>query len=104
MTDLLKDLGSTLSDEAKAELQEPVQPEAELPPEEGILAKLIATIEGLNTSLHSMHVQQRILENRLDTVEKYIGYLLNKDPEFAANRAAHEAAMLAAAGAAPTDK
>lgn len=39
------------------------------------------TIKSLEDSIASMHIGIRVLSTRLSTTEKYIAYLLEKDPE-----------------------
>jgi hypothetical protein len=80
MSDLLKDLGKTLSDEAKAVLSpEPLQEDVS---EDGVLGKLIGTIENINTAFNLMSVEITQIKQRVESLEKYVSFLLSKDSQF----------------------
>lgn len=91
---MLKDLGSTLSPEAQAELA-PQEAKQEMS-EGDILAQLIATIENVNTAFAVVQAENRKMKAQISMLEMHMDYLLSKDPEFqAAFKKAQEAAAAA---------
>lgn len=62
-----------------------------------------STAEGINGSLAAMHISLRVLATRVNTLERMVSYLLEKDPEMGpkmraqADSLAAEASVQAAA-------
>lgn len=42
---------------------------------------IASAVQGINDSLAAIHIGMRTLANRVLTLEKMVGYLLEKDPE-----------------------
>jgi len=52
-----------------------------VPNEQDPVEIIMSTIGGLNDSIASMHIGIRVLSTRVATLEKYVAYLMQKDPE-----------------------
>ena len=74
MSDQPNLMDSGVLDEVNAEAQAEGQ-------EDEVLTQIATYIDSLQSSLASMQVGLRIMNNRIGTLEKYVSYLLTKDPE-----------------------
>jgi hypothetical protein len=80
MSDLLKDMSQNLSEEAKELLVQKESQQEDF--SEGVLAKLITTIQNIDMSFNLVAVELKQLKAKMAALEHNVDYLLSKDPQF----------------------
>jgi hypothetical protein len=82
MSDLVNDLNSALSTNESQDDNHAITAET-------LVEQLAEAMDKLHTAFYALSAQGRQNSARLDQMEKYLGYLLSKDPDFSKNVEAH---------------